>query len=1250
MKSIFLHGTANGSHSQGSHGYRPDLGYIGKKRVSTSNYLFSITRHEYRSHIHAKDLLSSFMKRSPEEHYMTSQLLTGFVKKRGLTFSKKTKNGYRIFTVPVSNTIVPLAKSTFDTLERNAQSLVLALRWVLQSIYGAEKIEDSDFVQSLPESVQALFLHAIRTSPQYFSQLHHPVMKDYPFFEVVGLDLVLVGEYLSQNDALFKATPIHELPFKLLELNAGSPSGASNNMNVLEGLMTVDPTMKNLQERVMPNDHFKVLRETFDSIGREWTGRQDGISIILPPGGGNGAAPEIHQLAAYSGMSYVDPSQLYTARDGMLRLRTLTGNDPCVTSIYSRINADAALYDPERDLFMRDADSGEKLYQEDYLLRDKDGKCPQVLDQNGQPLPLDSVYAIPKAIDLIHSKKIYLGGLNRVLDNKLILSTLTHYAPRFYRLRLAMMGLNSDSFNLVPPETLAPERASVEIIKKNPDDWVVKAPNLSGGNGVHILLTLPESRKKKIIQEIEARPCDYAYQRLVKIARIPVAVKEKGRVRFANLAADLRMWAFFGAGPSFPKPKLTHNGLVRFAPCEKGPLSSIVNTSKGGGYAPLLIIDDVGSPDACSIQDLASKPQTASSPVPAFAGAQIVQIARIVKKLVQDLDMPEFTAYAARELVLSLNAQCAEVLSFLSPRNIEPVSEMATTLEKKISRAHMAVAFRKHKLAQLRLLETLTEIEAELSSRKAVGFFDQIARLHCLGDEYVLHPKAGALAREDLAQISLLQQAILTDRTLNRNGDSKSKLMARALRLLKELARAHVSSKPLSTKARRDLKIQLERFSSMARAAMIGNGEVELPTLFTEINLHRKPLASDVSSDYSPLFPEDQSHKEACVATLWEIENGRSLMDSEFIYGELQTARQAWMKVRAELNLSKSAALRKIQLEKRRLEHFENFPVLKSYQALIDKREAATAEDMISLLPVLPYARYNIQQYLAQKKLSMSELFTTELTHERVAFMSAQQLRTSGLNGAHAGECLARKRESHGLFSESEMLVWLSSEASPLVQAYTLGHELIHFHQIQSLMKRERKSIADGHLAFANFLNFYGSHLGTSVSPVEKFSANTTEHRTVFYGLADIAGLKRFAIVKKLLNSYKEGEISFVRTMRAHGSLFGMVLPSASATQVKAVREIIPCLENAKNIRFAKDLGLRIEIDEIRSALPAANAAQLKRYRAIIESGLHAPAATPEVLQIIGNHQLYGVSASLEIPQNHYPIYLGDSYNSAQQQ
>jgi len=318
------------------------------QKSKKSKTLIPLMPSKLKAHKHSQGLVDVILSKNVEYHYNSSKKLTEFLKKRDLTFSKSTPKGYKIFTVPCTTSVIPLPKSLYNQIEKASQRFVATLRLILQDLYGAARPEESAFIQHLPEEIRRIFLEAVHQCPQYFPQLHHPEMKNYPFFDNVGLDLVLVEDFLSMvkdYPEMLKSgryDQIPQLPFKILELNAGSPSGASNNMNIMQGLGEIDPEILESVGNVMPNDHYQVLGATYKSLGEEWTGRKDGVQIILPPGGGNGAAPEIHQLAAYSGLIYTDPCQLYLGKDEMLHLRTLSGDDPIVTAIYSRINADSA--------------------------------------------------------------------------------------------------------------------------------------------------------------------------------------------------------------------------------------------------------------------------------------------------------------------------------------------------------------------------------------------------------------------------------------------------------------------------------------------------------------------------------------------------------------------------------------------------------------------------------------------------------------------------------------------------------------------------------------------------------------------------------------------------------------------------------------------------------------------------------------------------------------------------------------------
>jgi hypothetical protein len=227
-----------GSKNESAPNYLPHLGYIGNQELKVPNYLFGSPTAGY---AHCRELVDLVVNRSVEDQHKRNQALTDFLRKREMTFSKLTKSGeYRIFNVPCTTTPLPLPKSLFDSVERSAQVLVASLRLVLQDIYGSQSVRKSAFVQSLPTDTRQSFVNAVEKSPQYFPQLHDPVMRAYPFFDVVGLDLVLT-EDLTDLSGPGPRLVARDLPFRLLEINAGSPSGASNNQHILEGLTKLDP-------------------------------------------------------------------------------------------------------------------------------------------------------------------------------------------------------------------------------------------------------------------------------------------------------------------------------------------------------------------------------------------------------------------------------------------------------------------------------------------------------------------------------------------------------------------------------------------------------------------------------------------------------------------------------------------------------------------------------------------------------------------------------------------------------------------------------------------------------------------------------------------------------------------------------------------------------------------------------------------------------------------------------------------------
>ncbi|HXH32249.1 MAG TPA: hypothetical protein VNJ01_15715 [Bacteriovoracaceae bacterium] len=1237
--------------------YNPNLGFIGSVKVDVANYIFS-SRRKRAPYLHSKALVKNLLSREVSVHLKESKNLTRFIRKRDLTFQKSDENGnYKIFTVPCTTTIVPLQKSVFNTIEKAAQALIVSLRCVIQDIYGAKSVKDSAFVKSLPVEIRQIFIDAIKDSPNYFPQLHHSNMKKYPFFDNVGLDLVLIEDYLEKSktfDEIIKSKKSEKLPalpFRILELNAGAPSGASNNMNVLEGHYEQNPEVLDSLGRMMPNDHFQVLAETYRTLGEDWTGVKEGIQVILPPGGMNGAAPEIHNLAAYSGLVYADPVQLFQDEKGYIRLRTINGSNPIVTAIYSRINADSALFDVDKGIILRDPDTNEPIYLRDSLKLGQEGDSPLVLDVNGNPIPLQSDYAVPGLLEAILNRRIYMGGLNRILDNKIILAALTTHAPKFFAGKIKDLGLSTTAQKIIPPDTLPPKIESVKIIERNPNDWVVKAPNLSGGSGIYIMKTLSEETKKEVLNKIRKSPHAYAYQKLVKIARIPVAMKDKQGTRFANLAADIRLWVFYGGGAK-ALPKMTHNALVRYAPEEKGPMSSIVNTSKGGGYAPFVVVDDINSPDSVTAAEFikVKNPVPLQTHLPMFVAAQLIQVARLATEIYNHLKNDSGDNYILLGLSLSLKTQCREVLSFMNPRAIEPVYKMIDMLESKQSTLDVAAYFEKINTNQINLVSILENLECKRLLPK--GFRDMMDELIVLDMDVVYQNYTMENRKHDRKILKTLRDALVE----KAQGDKF--LLKKYNQLLSNLRSSIEASFPreiISGKVSINMMKMIESFMNLVRERLQDSEKaIEFAKLFSVEATHPELKFETFGlSEVSLQKVEDFS-----IASQKEFATGQLLIDSDYIPAHIQEARQDWLKVIAEAK-KLAREIRPAYLANKRVGHFEKFPFLTRMSNIMNSTNVEVSE-LLELLPAMPYAKFNLEQFARKQGLTLEECFVADLTPNRISLLSSQKIRENHLSAREdAGECFAKKRKSHGLFSDSDIFIWVRKELDPLTQIYTAGHEVIHYHQIEETTKLEAKALSDGAIAQAYFLNFYGNFLGVSAASLEGLSVDVSVERQPLYGLADRIVPHFFSgLISEIRNGINGTREDYEEVLNKYGSLFGYMMPNSNQVKVKALQEVIPALENAKNILFARELGLEIAWDEIRSALPSANKTQLKAFGSKIRKAIKKASPDYEALTAIGNHQFYGVSFARKLDLSRSitlrpilsTISLGNSYNQTQQQ
>ena len=332
--------------------------------------------------------------------------------------------------------------------------------------------------------------------------------------------------------------------------------------------------------------------------------------------------------------------------------------------------------------------------------------------------------------------------------------------------------------------------------------------------------------------------------------------------------------------------------------------------------------------------------------------------------------------------------------------------------------------------------------------------------------------------------------------------------------------------------------------------------------------------------------------------------------------------------------------------------------MLKRYQKLINSKNASK-KDLIDLLDVAPYAKFNIEKFANEQGLSIEDVFTDTIKADRIAILSTSKLKKLKLaNREHAGECFAKKKKAHGLYSQSNIYIWLRAELDPFTLLYTAGHELIHYQQIKHSMEAEKRALKDSGISLAKFLNYYGNFLSSNNRTIDKLDQEGIESRTPLYGYAErVEHGAQGPVIEGLDRAIRSGEETWNNELEKFGSLFGYMMKSVTGIKVKALQEVLPALENAKNINFATELGLEINICPIQSALPAANMAQAQYYRNEIIAATKSSQPLWESLRLIASHQYHGVyfpradkeEMNLTIVPNPEAIAVGNGYNQTQQ-
>ena len=131
--------------------------------------------------------------------------------------------------------------------------------------------------------------------------------------------------------------------------------------------------------------------------------------------------------------------------------------------------------------------------------------------------------------------------------------------------------------------------------------------------------------------------------------------------------------------------------------------------------------------------------------------------------------------------------------------------------------------------------------------------------------------------------------------------------------------------------------------------------------------------------------------KKIKVSSQLEMRTGDVIADSDLISPELAAARADWNKIEVA-----AAKLSKVDKDaffaKKRAAHFKKHPILSKYQGLINS-QSSSKKDLIDLLEIAPYAKFNIEQFAKEQNISVEEVFTTELKADRISVLSTDQLR-----------------------------------------------------------------------------------------------------------------------------------------------------------------------------------------------------------------------------------------------------------------
>jgi uncharacterized circularly permuted ATP-grasp superfamily protein len=540
-----------------------------------------------------EELVKIALGRDPKVQARLDQILTDAHAAHEMSFKVKNPQtgAYdKEFRVPVYGSVVPVQAAAIEKLAHSTQPVMRALRELLQKVYSVRNPTAKDLgLEDLPEAEQRRVVDTVKSSVYYEPAMVHPSMKDYPFLAVGGFDASLGN--LDHPDTVF------------FEFNLGTPSGLSNNVQILDLLRENDPEMfKAIAADLAPIKAFQTLRHAVESNAAAWTKNPEGISVVLGPGPYNGAHPDVASIALYTGMPLVHGEDLYQDKDGNIRLDTgMLHEDPVVTGIYGRMEESYFLQDNALNIPIRTPDRldneelgkkfGVKLEPgvEYWFRRDDQGEIIGVHKDNfGKPILQQAFGAQMKSdpsrpgsmpghfAEAVKNKKLYFSGLGgRVVDDKRIFEVVaSHLAKRHLE--------HPDDPIAQPPRTLKKSEYHELYESEDLTKWVIKAPDNSGGVGVRLMCNLSEAERKAAVEEVRRNPDRFLVQELR--ASAVMLAPENGS--YGSTVVDLRLFATMDADGNVAKDDF---GILGRA---ASPFSASTNTSQGAKYATIAVLKE----------------------------------------------------------------------------------------------------------------------------------------------------------------------------------------------------------------------------------------------------------------------------------------------------------------------------------------------------------------------------------------------------------------------------------------------------------------------------------------------------------------------------------------------------------------------------------------------------------------------------------------------------------------------------------